>query len=93
MKRTLIQAVIFSIVLILVYFGVQIARGVYNTVNYTPDIINSYQSVDYLQNEVSFGIVWSPYGLVLELLGLIIFGMIVFISAKFVLKKIKNRKN
>ncbi len=45
---------------------IQILSGMFLTMYYVPDIMNAYQSVKYLQNEVAFGVIvrgmhhWAP---------------------------------
>src|SRR5205085_11821501 len=36
---------------------IQILSGMFLTMYYTPDIINAYASVDYLQHKVAFGVI------------------------------------
>ncbi len=55
--RILMEGIIFSIIVILGILGYQVMMGVIRTANYVPDIIHSYESVDYLQSKVAFGVV------------------------------------
>ncbi|MBU5444885.1 hypothetical protein [Paenibacillus sp. MSJ-34] len=55
--KTIVQSVIFSLLLIVVYYGVQIGIGYYMTLHYVPDIVDSYAQVGYLQHQVSFGVI------------------------------------
>jgi hypothetical protein len=56
--KLLLQSVIFSIVAHAIYFVGTLIHGWYLTFNYyVPDIINEYENVAYLQNEVVFGYV------------------------------------
>ncbi|AOZ90770.1 hypothetical protein [Paenibacillus crassostreae] len=56
-KRLLIESIIVSILIVLVFLGWEIVRGMFLTKNYIPEIVDSYKETDYLQNEVSFGTV------------------------------------
>jgi hypothetical protein len=56
MKKTIFPSIAFSLILVIIYYGVQIGWGYYMTLNYVPDIINSYKSVDHLQQTISFGV-------------------------------------
>lgn len=55
--RLLIQSIIFSIAVHVLYFGGNIVHGWYLTRNYVPDIGNAYENVYNLQNEVAIGYV------------------------------------
>ncbi|MFC7681810.1 hypothetical protein ACFQV5_23155 [Paenibacillus sp. GCM10028914] len=56
-KRLLIESIIVSSLIVLTYFGWGIVRGMLLTKNYVPDIIDSYKATDYLEREVSLGLV------------------------------------
>ncbi|WP_157756158.1 hypothetical protein [Paenibacillus crassostreae] len=56
-KRLLIESIMISILIVLAFLGWGIVRGMYLTKNYVPDIVGSYEAIDYLQHEISFGIV------------------------------------
>ncbi|MFV8829961.1 hypothetical protein [Alkalihalobacterium sp. APHAB7] len=58
--KLLVQSIMISLVIHAFYFISQIAYGVMITKSYVPDIVDSYESVTYLQNEVSFGYIISP---------------------------------
>lgn len=60
-KRVLIESIIFSTIIVLAVLGWRIVRGYFLTQNFVPEIINSYDSIDYLQHKVSFGIVNRNY--------------------------------
>jgi hypothetical protein len=60
-KRVLIESIIVSTLIILAVIGWRIVRGYLLTQNYVPEIINSYDSIDYMQHKVSFGIVNRSY--------------------------------
>lgn len=56
-KRLLIESIIVSILIVFAYLGWRIVQGYLLTKNYVPDIVSSYESTDYLQQKVSFGII------------------------------------
>lgn len=56
-KRLLIESIIVSILIVLAYLGWRIVQGYLLAKNYIPDIVNSYESTDYLQQKISFGII------------------------------------
>ncbi|MDF2963969.1 MAG: hypothetical protein K0S39_5704 [Paenibacillus sp.] len=91
MMRTVVQSALFSIVLIIIYYGIQIGYGYYKTLNYVPDIMSSYDSVDYLQHKVAFGTRVRPFGFFGEFVVLLGSGIIIFTIGKFILKRIKQR--
>ncbi len=56
-RRVFIESIVVSILISLTVLGWEITRGYYTTQKYVPEIVNSYESIDYLQHKVSFGIV------------------------------------
>ncbi|WP_281884912.1 hypothetical protein [Paenibacillus sp. YYML68] len=92
MKRTLKQAVIFSTVMVVLYYAAVIGWSYYTTRQYVPDIVNAYESVDHMQQKVAFGVVGRPLdSLVLVLLQLA-GGMFVFIAGKLLVLKLRSRR-
>lgn len=75
-------------IFVITYYVIQVLRGLYVSYNYVPDIIKSYDSVDYLQHKVSFGISVDPPRIFLEFLGLLLLGMIVY----FLVRKVRSNK-
>ncbi|QOY36777.1 hypothetical protein AWH56_003740 [Anaerobacillus isosaccharinicus] len=55
--KLLLRSVIFSLLVHVIYIAGILIHGWYLTINYVPDIINEYENVTYLQNEVAFGYV------------------------------------
>lgn len=82
MKRTIIQSLVFSLILIVIYYGIQIARGYIMTINYVP--------VDYLEHKTSFGLI-NPYWILTELIGLMVIGIIIFVGVKVLVLRIKRK--
>jgi len=56
-RRVFIESIVVSLLIILAILGWEIIRGYYTTQKYVPEIVNRYESIDYLQHKVSFGIV------------------------------------
>ncbi|MGN7356196.1 hypothetical protein ACTHPF_02445 [Paenibacillus sp. SAF-054] len=90
MRRTLIQSVLFASLLILVYYGVQMGMGYFMTLQYVPEAFDNISSVESLQSSVSFGSIARPYSFTVELLGLLVIGMAVFIAGKFLIIRMKG---
>ncbi|WP_285860922.1 hypothetical protein [Brevibacillus sp. MER 51] len=58
MVHHLKRAFIFSIIINLLYYVVvPIISGMFLTHFYVPDVVNAYDNVKYLQNEVEFGVI------------------------------------
>jgi menaquinol-cytochrome c reductase cytochrome b subunit len=91
MKRTIKQAFIFSAIIHGLFLLGTIALGYIRTSYYVPDIVNAYQSVDYLQNEVAFG-VSTPLSTLPFLIVSLLLVSVVFITFKTILvKRIPDR--
>lgn len=86
MKRPFIRAFIVGLSFIIIFYAFQVIRGIYLTLNYVPDIVGSYESVDYLQHKVSFGVVFHPIWSILEILGLFMLGLTTY----FVVRKMRK---
>ncbi len=89
MKRSVVRAFLVGVACVFVYYIILALRGMYLTNNYVPDIINSYDSVDYLQQKVAFGIAIEPVRIVLEVSGLLLLGMAIY----FVVRKLRRKAN
>jgi hypothetical protein len=96
MKRKIIQAMLFSALLIIIYYGIQVGYGYYLTLIHVPDIINSYQAVNYLQQEISFGSTNRKYTWLTELIGLFVIGILIFViveKVRGIVSENKKRKS
>ena len=62
MKKTILHAVIFSIIIHLLIIGFPIVKGYLPTKSHSPRNINTYGNVYVLQNEIAFGIVYNSDG-------------------------------
>ncbi|MBS4196609.1 hypothetical protein [Lederbergia citri] len=83
--KILIQAILASLALHLIYFGGSILYGYFLTKNYTPNIKNSVG----LDSKVAFGYVVDPLFFVFTFMGIaLICGILIFF-----LKKYKGGKN
>ncbi len=89
MKRSVVRAFLVGVAFVIVYYIVMALRGMYLTNSYTPAILSSYDSVDYLQQKVAFGIAIDPVRIVLEVSGLLLLGMAIY----FVAAKLRRKAN
>jgi quinol-cytochrome oxidoreductase complex cytochrome b subunit len=81
--KIVVQALILSFLLHIVYFLGMFLVGYFRTMSYKPDIKNAWQSVDELQNEVAFGVSISPLSYILSFLGVaLVCGIIIFLYKK-----------
>lgn len=71
--KLFIQAAIGSIAIHVIYFLGIVLIGYIKTINYTPDIEGSLESVDTLQNEVAFGVTGSPFFFIFTFIGMTFF--------------------
>lgn len=60
--RILLESAVFGIVAGILYFAWTVIQGYWMTVNHVPDVISSYENVEYLQTQVSFGMIGAPNG-------------------------------
>ncbi|WP_354702689.1 hypothetical protein [Brevibacillus panacihumi] len=70
------------------FFIVPVLSGLLLTYFYTPDVIDAYNDVEYLQNEVSFGFVQRPGNA--EMLVPFFLGLVAYFILLFVVQKIKR---
>lgn len=87
MKKPFIRALGVGLVFVVVYYAFQLVRGIYDTVNYVPDIIESYETVDYLQHEVAIGTIASPVWSAIEGLGAMLLGVLVYYACRMLRRK------
>ncbi len=59
-KRLLIESVIFSLVVIVLWVLWQVLQGYLLTLRYVPDIANGYRTADVLESKVAFGVIYRP---------------------------------
>lgn len=71
--KLFIQAAIASIAIHIIYFVGILLIGYIKTMNFTPDIEGSWESVHPLQNEVAFGMTGSPVFFLFTFLGVTVF--------------------
>ncbi|WP_028552644.1 hypothetical protein [Paenibacillus sp. UNC451MF] len=86
MKRSLIQAAMFSILFTVAYYAVQIGLGMYHTIKYVPAIVESYSSSTVLQSSVSFGAAPSSWSGSAEVGLLLVSGIVLFLLCKVIYK-------
>ena len=87
MKKQAFQAVALGLVFVIVYYGFQILKGMFNTMKYVPDIVESYESVDILESKVSFGASSSSTWLAVEILGLMLLGIVIYYTGRKLRRK------
>lgn len=81
--KIVIQAIAASVIVHFVLVVCLIGIGYIKTKLYKPEITREWEKVDYLQNEVAFGMVISPLYLVFTFGGTaIICGVIIFLYKK-----------
>ncbi len=68
--KIIIQSLLISFVLHVVYFTGSIIYGYFLTKTHDPDIAASYENVYFLQNEVAFGYVGSPLFIIFSFFGM-----------------------
>jgi len=56
-KRIFIESIIVSLFIVLLFYGWKVVRGMFLTNNYVPNILDNYNSTDYIQHVTSFGTV------------------------------------
>ncbi|XID90423.1 hypothetical protein ACF3MZ_17960 [Paenibacillaceae bacterium WGS1546] len=78
MKKPFFRSLIVGLIFVVVYYAFPIIQGMYLTSNYVPEIIEKYESVDYLQHEVTFGQGLSPVWRAIEIIGVMLLGMVVY---------------
>lgn len=88
MRKPIVRAFTVGLVVVFVYYAFQIVQGMFLTLNYVPDVLKAYDSVDDLQHKVSFGIVASPVWIVFEVLGLMALGMVVYYLGRLLRRKL-----
>jgi hypothetical protein len=78
--KTIIQSLIISFVIHLIYLVRTLVVGYIKTKNYIPDISNTWVTVETLQNEVAFGAVGSPLFFLVTFIGVALISGLIIIS-------------
>ncbi|MCM3745699.1 hypothetical protein M3193_16360 [Sporosarcina luteola] len=78
--KAVIQALLFSFLLHLIYIAGVLLTGSIQTKYYEPDILKSWNNVDVLQNEVAFGVIGSPLILLYTFIGTTLISALVLYS-------------
>ncbi|MBP1996861.1 hypothetical protein [Paenibacillus eucommiae] len=86
-KKGIFQALLTGFICVFAFYAFQVLQGMYLTMKYVPDIAKAYESVDYLQNKVSFGVRYNPVWDVIEFLGLMLLGMLVYYMGRVLRRK------
>ena len=87
MKKTVFQAVAFSVIVHLFVVGFQLVKGNWLTKSYQPNVTKAYDQVDVLQNEVTFGVINNESGIFLMVISFCV-GVISFFIGKLLFKKL-----
>jgi hypothetical protein len=90
MKKTILHAVIFSIIIHVLIIGFPIVKGYLLTKSHIPSNINAYGNVHMLQNEVAFGIVYNSGGAILLVFSILV-GVGCFMVGKFVFVRLISK--
>ena len=87
-KRLLVEAIIVSVLIILLGFGWMIIQGYLITKNRLPEILNHYESVEYLNTSIEFGvdIDFNWTSMIIPTIGVVIFA-----AAYYGLRILMNR--
>jgi quinol-cytochrome oxidoreductase complex cytochrome b subunit len=71
--KLFMQAAMGSIAIHVIYFVGILLIGYIKTMNYTPDIEGTWESVGTLQNKVAFGMTGSPFFFLFTFIGVTLF--------------------
>ncbi|KUP04932.1 membrane protein [Bacillus coahuilensis p1.1.43] len=83
--KTIIQSLVISFVIHLIYIIGTVVVGYIKTRNYNPDIENKWGNIETVQNEVAFGMVGSPLFFLFTFIGVaVICGLIIIFNGKIV---------
>jgi menaquinol-cytochrome c reductase cytochrome b subunit len=82
MKKTFVRAIGIGLLFVFVYYAFRIVQGIYLTTNHVPDVLETYNTVEYMQQEVAFGYVISPVWTTIEVLGLLLLGCFVYYAGR-----------
>ncbi|MDL4843236.1 hypothetical protein [Aquibacillus rhizosphaerae] len=82
--KTTIQAFICSVIIHLLYIFGTMTVGYIRTKYYKVDEPSEWESINYLQSEIAFGIAFSPLFYIVSLVGVtIVCGIIILLYKKF----------
>jgi len=82
MKGHVLRAMVVGVIFVIIYFAIQIMLGIYRTINYVPDIVESYQATNYVQHNVTFGAQISSIWNVIEIPALMLLGIVVYYTLR-----------
>ena len=83
--KTIIQSLVISFAIHLIYIVGTMVVGYVKTRNYKPDIENNWENIKILQNEVAFGVVGSPLFFLFTFIGVaLICGLIIISYGKII---------
>lgn len=87
MKKHFFRAVALGLTFVIVFYAFQILQGMYHTAKFVPEIVESYESVDYLQHKVSFGDQSSSIWRTVKMPGLLLLGIAVYYTVRILRRK------
>lgn len=91
MRKKIFRSLLFAVTLVIGYYICQMLMGIYTTLNYVPDIINSYSAIDnFGGHKVAFGVKASPVDTMIEVMIIMVIGVVTYLSGSYVRKKIRN---
>lgn len=90
MPKTFVKSFVFASLLVIAYYIFQMARGMYMTITYKPDILQAYQAADNLSSTVTFGVAASTSEIVIEIVTILVIGAVGYLAGSYFLKKIRN---
>lgn len=86
-KRYIVESVIFSAILLIVFSGISIVRGMLVTVNHVPEIDDNFAALNQFDQQVSFGTAGLNWFL---LLGMFLLLIVVYYAARTLLANKKK---
>ncbi len=95
MKISIAKAVGFGCLFAAAIVLVQVASGMYMTYRYVPDIVEQYETVDYLQHKVSFGFPSDPtrliFGSAFWFIGVAALGAMLYAGGSYALRRWRGK--
>ncbi|RAP77240.1 hypothetical protein [Paenibacillus montanisoli] len=88
MKVHFFRAVAVGLIFVIVFYAFQFIQGMYLTMKHVPDLVESYESVNHLQDKVTFGYQSSSIWRTVEIPVLMLLGIVVY----YTLRKWRKKK-
>lgn len=87
MNKTFIRALVLGLLFVVIYYLIQIIKGMYFTMNYIPNMQGKYESIDLLSSTSNFGDAHSPLWRTIEVVGMMLLGIVVYYTGKLLRRK------